>query len=110
MKIIKSINVLIFSITLVLYLTIFYGMIAQFFLGIIQIILSIIIYKKHRALIDSYIKPFCLTYVFLSISVFIALPLCKVLESIFIIVLFVIPMCLAGLHLYITIYLSKKEN
>lgn len=110
MRTINIINRTSFIITLLLYLTIFYGMLAQIFLGIIQIILSIVIITKYRSLITNFIKPFCITYLVLSICVLLALPFYQELKSVIIVIFFVVPMCLAGLHLYITTYLSKLNH
>ncbi len=108
MKIIHYINSISFIITLLLYITLIYGLIAQIFLGSIQVILAIILFaywrkikdidKKHLAVYASLVVLFGLTC------------LTDILDTDFgIAYLMITPMSIAGYFVFITNQINKTK-
>ncbi len=108
MKIIHYINSTCFTITLLLYITIFYGLMAQVFLGSIQVIIAIILFIYWNKLTS---KPQKHLIIYTLISLLYGLLwLTDIVDTDFgIVFIAVIPMMIAGYFVYIT-YLIKKLN
>ncbi|ADV48053.1 hypothetical protein Celal_0718 [Cellulophaga algicola DSM 14237] len=111
MKILHAINTWSFTITVLLYITIFGGLMAQFILGIIQVIMALYLTyqmnkngKIHTAIRTywSYVIPYLiLLFVFSNINIYPH-------ELLVWIYLGVIPMVLAGYFVHITKTLKNE--
>jgi hypothetical protein len=88
-------------INLLLYLTIYFGMIFQIFLGAVQVLMSIYIFTKYNSL-DKRIKPLFIAYVVLTVIILSLITSGLIVNTGFITVYLIIPMLLAFFHLYIT--------
>jgi hypothetical protein len=111
MKTLHKINLIAFLITLALYVTIFLGMLAQFFLGFIQLILMLSI--TFRIPKSEIIKNHVRFYWLLTIGM-LSLIIAKIIfdfaiaEYTLIAIFFVIPMLIAIYSVYITWVLSHS--
>ncbi len=115
MKILHYINCFFYLITITPYVTIYYfffGMYAQFILGIVQILIAIILLlymKRHSEIIKKHISSY---WVFTLINLLIILILYKTNvmndDIIQITFVFVTPMLIASYFIYIT-YLIQKQ-
>ncbi len=109
MKTLHYINLVSFTITLLLYITIFYGMIAQVFLGTIQVILALILLLYWKTL-KSRQKKLLAVYAFVAI-LYGLLWLTDIVNTDFAIAFItVIPMSIAAYFLYITAQIKKINN
>ncbi len=108
MKLLYQINKWSFITTLVLYLTIYFGLIAQIFLGIIQVILAILIFFRWHELTPA-IKKHLLGYSIATILYGVIFFIIKSYLSTYIGLIYftVLPMSLAGYFLYLT-YKAQK--
>ena len=114
MKIIHNINKWSYGITLLLYITIYLGMIAQIALGGIQVILAIILFSRYPRL-DEKTKRRLLVYATLTIlylSIFALWDFLRVQSNDFIEItgMTVLPMALATFFVFITHKLRLKEK
>lgn len=113
MKIIHNINLWCFILNLTLYLMIIPGMIAQFFLGLIQLTLAIIISTKWKEL-ESTIKYLmklywsCVAVCGILITLFSMEVFKKNQDAQVISFLFIIPMLIAAYFVYVTWKVSKQ--
>ncbi|EZH72602.1 hypothetical protein ATO12_20925 [Aquimarina atlantica] len=106
MKTIHNINKWSFIITLILYLTIYYGLLAQIFLGGIQVTLAITLFMYWRKF-NNQQKKHLLIYSCLTI-IYGLLCLTDIMNSDFApIFLFIIPMTIAGYFVYTTYKIKK---
>ena len=116
MKALHYINLVFYTITIILYATIYlviYGLYAQFFLGIIQVIIAftLLFYKKNFNLI---IKKHFLYYWILVLTTLVVIAALSIKSNfsnsfVYTSILFVIPMLIATYFVYIT-YLIKKNS
>lgn len=106
MKIIHYINGTSFIITLLLYITIFYGMMAQVFLGVIQIILAIIVFTFWRRM-NTLQKKHLIAYTILVILYGLTSTTDVVDTDFGILFLTLVPMSIAGYFVFITHQISK---
>ena len=103
MKTIHYINLIATSITLALYLLLFYGMMAQIVLGPLQLDLAIIISLRYYKLLDQHHQIFLLLYCLVAIlALIIAAVSWAGGGEHTIIGVFVIPMLVAYYFLYVT--------
>ncbi len=114
MKLIHNINKWSYAITLLLYITIIYGMIAQIALGGIQVILALVLFGRYPEL-DEKTKRRLLVYATLTILyllIFFLWDLFGVPNNDFIEVtgMIVLPMALATFFVFITHKLRIKEK
>ena len=115
MKALHYINLIFYTITIILYATIYfviYGLYAQFFLGIIQVIIAftLLFYKKN---FNEIIKKHFLNYWILVLVTLVAIAALSIKSNfsnsfIYITILFIIPMLIATYFVYIT-YLIQKQ-
>lgn len=112
MKWIDNINKWSFAITLILYITIYWGLIAQIILGGIQLLLSIVLIynwknytKRFKSLLISY---WTIVLIYGCISYLIHLT--NSFDSFFIITIIVIPISLASYFVYITHILTHQKE
>ncbi|WP_211075738.1 hypothetical protein [Aquimarina sp. MMG016] len=108
MKTIHNINKWSFIITLLLYLTIYFGLLAQILLGSVQIILVLILLYYWK---DFQTKQKQHLAIYVGIVIFYGLLfLTNVLKSYFLIFFItVVPMSIAGYFVYITYLISISE-
>ncbi|MEM9646907.1 MAG: hypothetical protein AAF969_00390 [Bacteroidota bacterium] len=114
MKVIHNINKWSYGITLVLYITIYLGMIAQIALGSIQVILAIFLLSRYQRL-DEKTKRRLLVYGVLTslyLSIFALWNLLEISNNdVFIITgITVLPMSLATFFVFITHKLRMEEQ
>lgn len=114
MKIIHNINKWSYGITLLLYITIYLGMIAQIALGGIQVILAIFLFSRYASL-DDKTKPRLLVYATLTILYLLIFALWDALggsSNDFIVItgITVLPMSLATFFVFITHKLQLKAR
>lgn len=103
-----------YGITLVLYLTIYFGLLAQIALGAIQVILALILFARFKK-IDRKIKPLLLIYAVITsiyLTVFFLFDSMDLGGSDFLHIGFymVCPMLIATYFVYITYKLKFLEN
>lgn len=112
MKKIHTINKWAYCITLVLYLTLYLGLIAQIILGAIQIILAIFLLIRYRK--DDAAKDMLSLYAILTLFYFlVSFTLIKSnVDNHLIAYLFmmILPMSIGGYFLFVTSQLNKKYN
>lgn len=115
MKILHYINCLFYLITIVPYITIqyaFFGMYAQFILGIAQIVIAIIIslyFKKHSRINKKHISNYWIAALTNLLAILILFKTNFTNnETITILFLFIIPMLIASYFVYITYSIQKK--
>lgn len=101
MKNLYNVNKWLVIITLLLYLTIYFGMIFQIVLGITQVLMSIYILSKYNRL-EKKTKLLFKIYMTLTITVLSIIGSGVIANTGFIAIYLVIPMLLAFFHLYIT--------
>lgn len=101
MKNLYNVNKWLVIITLLLYLTIYFGMIFQIVLGITQVLMSIYILSKYNGL-EKKTKLLFKIYMTLTITVLSIIGSGVIANTGFIAIYLVIPMLLAFFHLYIT--------
>ncbi len=101
MKNLYNVNKWLVIITLLLYLTIYFGMIFQIVLGITQVLMSIYILSKYNGL-EKKTKLLFKIYMTLTITVLSIIGSGVIANTGFILIYLVIPMLLAFFHLYIT--------
>ncbi len=114
MRLLHNINKWSYGITLVLYLTIYLGMIAQIALGGIQVILAIILFSRYQRL-DEKTKRRLLVYGTLTVFYLLVFALWDLLgvpnnDFIEITGMTVLPMSLATFFVFITHKLRLKEK
>lgn len=111
-QLIHKVNKWSFSITVILYLTVFLGMIAQLVLGCIQIILAIIISSRWTELStegQQHLKNYWICIGIYSTVSPLALAYANLEKELVIALLFLTPMIIAGYFLHIT-YEIKESN
>lgn len=101
MKNLYKINKWLIIITLLLYLTIYLGMIFQMVLGAIQVLMSIYILSNYNTL-NKKTKPFFVVYMVLTVIILYLIFSGIIGHEIWVFVYLIIPMMIAFLHLYIT--------
>lgn len=116
MRLLHNINKWSYGITLLLYITIYLGMIAQIALGGIQVILAIILFGRYQRL-DGKTKRRLLVYATLTVLYLLAFALWDLLgipnlndDFIEITGITVLPMALATFFVFITHKLRLKEK
>ncbi len=110
MKIIHNINKWSFIITLLLYITIYYGLIAQFFLGCIQVIIALMLFVFWKKL-KTKPKQHLFTYSGVAIVYGLLLWLTDIVDSDFgFVFVTIVPMSIAGYFLFITWKIKKSNN
>lgn len=114
MKLLHNINKWSYGITLLLYITIIYGMIAQIALGGIQVILALILFSRYQRL-DEKTKRLLLVYAALTLLYLLVFTLWDYLrvpnnDFIEITGITVLPMGLATFFVFITHKLRLKEK
>ena len=115
MKTIRNINIFAFIITLILYITVYYGLLAQIVLGVVQIILYFVIltqFQKFDNRIKSLLTAYGISTLIYLLLFFLNIRTPFINENIIVLVVFiiVIPMLIGGLHLYITCQIKNHKN